>query len=133
MKTSEEAILAPFFESSGMVDLVGKESKIVGNLVTGHIVRIDGTVEGKVIGEEVDKTTVIVGRTGRVKGDIIAGQVIVTGHVRGTINASKKIRIGHNGTLYGTMESPKIIIEKGAFILGDFEMEIPQDNPLHSL
>jgi cytoskeletal protein CcmA (bactofilin family) len=133
VKTIEDEVLAPYYESSGMLDLVGRGSHIKGLLTTGLLVRIDGEVEGEVKGLDPYKATVIVGRTGVVNGNIVAAQIVVNGQVRGELHASQRIRVSPHGSVRGKLESPRVVVEKGAFIDGAFQMAIPSDNPLHDL
>ncbi len=113
------------------MDLIGKETSIQGTLKTGMLTRIDGLVEGTVHGQDAEHSTIIVGRDGRIRGDIVAGHIVVNGEVHGNLKATRKISIRHQGVMYGTMHAPCIIVERGAFVFGEFQMKIPQDNPLH--
>ncbi len=131
MSQEEEEVLSPIIESTGMLDILGKASFIQGTLVTGDLTRLDGVIEGKVVGADPEKATIIVGPSGVIRGDITAGTVIVKGQVHGTIRAFETIRIRSMGRVHGTMNAKNIIVEKGAFVLADFLMQIPDSHPLN--
>lgn len=133
LKTLEESILAPFFESSGMVDLVGRDSHVKGEMRTGRLARIDGRIEGNIRGQSDESSTVIVARTGEVEGTVTAANIVINGYVKGNVKAFNRIRVGHNGRIVGSIEAPAVIIERGAFIFGQSLMTIPEDNPLAGL
>ena len=62
--------------------LVGKNSKIVGNILYTGGVHIEGEIEGNLMAEEVDKGFVVVSESGFVKGEIRGPSIIVYGTVK---------------------------------------------------
>ena len=61
--------------------LVGKKSKIVGDILFTGGVHIEGVVEGNLMAEEADKGFVVVSESGMVKGEIRGPTIIVYGTI----------------------------------------------------
>ena len=55
--------------------------------------------------------------------DIIAGDVIVYGSVKGNVRGKGKIEIKKDGSVNGDLTTAQIIIEDGAFFKGSIEIE----------
>ena len=61
--------------------LVGRHSKIVGDIRYSGGLHIEGTVEGNIMAEHEDKGVVIVSELGVVEGEIRAPSIIINGTV----------------------------------------------------
>jgi cytoskeletal protein CcmA (bactofilin family) len=94
-------------------------SHLQGELRFDTSFRIDGKFTGKVISEG----DLIVGAGGEVDGDLSAGQVFVSGTVKGTIRAARRIQITPTGKVLADLETPVLIVEDGAFFRGNCAME----------
>ncbi len=94
---------------SGFFD---KETQIQGDLNFKGSFRIDGCFKGKIESE----STLIIGKAGQVEADIQIGYIIVDGEIKGNIQAKEKVEIHSNGRVIGTIISPKLIIEEGAYL-----------------
>jgi len=81
---------------------------------------IDGTVEGRV---HINERKLTVGATAKLTADIIAGEVIVYGSVRGYVRGKGKIEIKKNGSVNGDLTTAQIIIEDGTSFKGSIEIE----------
>ena len=102
----------------------GKQSDLNGFLDSGSHVegelrfetsfRVDGKFNGKV----TSNGDLIVGEGGEVEGDLRAGQVFISGTVRGTIRAAKKVQISARGKVFADLDTPSLVIEDGAFFEG---------------
>lgn len=102
----------------------GKLNELNGFLDTGSHVegelrfetsfRVDGRFTGKVI----SAGDLIVGEGGEVEGDLRVGQVFVSGTVRGTIRAAKKVQVSSKGKLFAEIDTPSLVVEDGAFFQG---------------
>lgn len=55
--------------------------------------------------------------------DVIAGEVIVYGSVKGNVRAKGKIEIKKDGSVNGDLTTAQIIIEDGAYFKGSIEIE----------
>lgn len=94
---------------AGLID-VGSEFK--GELAFKGSFRIEGSFQGTIKSDSL----LIVGEKGKVEADIHAGQVVINGEVRGTVQAAERVEIHGRGRVYGTIVTPKLVVEEGAFL-----------------
>ena len=94
---------------SGLFD---KDSEFIGELNFRGSFRIDGNFKGKINSE----TMLIVGDIGRWEADVRAGQVVVNGEIKGTIQAQDLVEIHGKGRVIGTITTPRLIVEDGAYL-----------------
>ena len=64
----------------------------------------------------------IVGDGGEVEGDLRVGQIVVSGTVRGTIRASRRVHLSPSGKVFADVDTPSLIIEDGAVFEGRCSM-----------
>jgi cytoskeletal protein CcmA (bactofilin family) len=74
--------------------------------------RIDGYYKGRIESESV----LIIGERGKVEADIIVRHVLINGEVKGSIKAAEKVEIHHRGRVSGSIRTPKLVIEEGAYL-----------------
>jgi cytoskeletal protein CcmA (bactofilin family) len=106
----------------------GKQSDLNGFLDSGSHVhgelrfqtsfRVDGKLEGTVVSDG----DLIVGDGGEVEGDLRVGQVVVSGTVRGTIRASRRVHLSASGKVFADVDTPSLVIEDGAVFEGRCSM-----------
>ncbi|HET9229357.1 MAG TPA: polymer-forming cytoskeletal protein [Thermoanaerobaculia bacterium] len=102
----------------------GRQSDLNGFLDSGS--HVDGElkfdtsfrVDGKFTGRVNTAGDLIVGEGGEVEGDIRVGQIFISGTVKGTIRASKKIQISSKGKVFAEIDTPALVVEDGAFFQG---------------
>jgi cytoskeletal protein CcmA (bactofilin family) len=105
-----------------------KPSELNGFLDSGsHVhgeLRFDASfrVDGKFTGTVASNGDLIVGEGGEVEGELAVGQIFVSGTVRGSIRASKRIQISPSGKVYAEIDTPSLVIEDGAFFEGRCSM-----------
>jgi cytoskeletal protein CcmA (bactofilin family) len=102
-KEIEEGKITGFFD---------KETEIKGDLQFKGTFRLDGKFKGKVDSESV----LIIGDSGKVEADVKIGHIIVNGEIKGNIHASDKVEVNSNGRVIGTIITPKLIVEEGAYL-----------------
>jgi cytoskeletal protein CcmA (bactofilin family) len=89
-----------------------------GELRFRDALRVDGRVKGKVVSDNL----LIIGETGQVDAEIDCGVVSIRGRVTGTVRARQRIELLSGCRVLGTLVSPKLVIEDGAFFQGDCRM-----------
>jgi cytoskeletal protein CcmA (bactofilin family) len=102
-KAIDENKLTGFFD---------KDTEIKGDLSFEGSFRIDGRFIGKINSDSV----LIVGENGKVDADIKIGNIIINGEVKGTIQAKEKVEINATGRVIGTVITPKLAVEEGAYL-----------------
>ena len=88
--------------------VIGKGTTVSGSMRINGFVRLDGDVDGNL---ETDGN-IIIGDNARVRGDIKAKSVIVSGIVVGSILAQESIRVLSGSVVLGDVISRKVQIEE---------------------
>jgi cytoskeletal protein CcmA (bactofilin family) len=89
-------------------------SYLEGELRFDASFRVDGKLTGKVDSEG----DLIVGESGEIDGELKVGQIFVSGTVRGTIRATRRVQIAPNGKVFAEIDTPALVIEDGATFEG---------------
>ncbi len=98
--------------------IIGKGSKVEGSLIVEGSTRIDGTLNGKLISNDM----VTIGTSGEVKADIKAKSIIVGGKVHGNLEALEKIELQAKAEFKGDLVAKSLLIEHGALFHGSSRM-----------
>jgi cytoskeletal protein CcmA (bactofilin family) len=98
---------------------LGPSLHVKGEISGNEDLYIDGTVEGVV---HLDERKLTVGATAMLTADVIAGEVIVYGSVKGNVRGRGKIEIKKDGSVNGDLTTAQIIIEDGAYFKGSIEI-----------
>jgi cytoskeletal protein CcmA (bactofilin family) len=101
----------PDGELNGFVDA---GTRFRGDLEFETTFRVEGKVEGSV----VSSGSLVIGEGGEVDGEIEVGQLFVSGTVRGTVKASRRIQLCAQGKAFADLETPSLVIEDGAIFDG---------------
>lgn len=110
--------------STGMINtIIGNNSKIEGVLVASDPTRVDGLLQGEIL----SKSSVIVGESGVVKGDIRAVEILVAGTVYGNLKAEERIELTETGRVLGDLVTRSLVIDEGASFKGNCTMEVLEE------
>ena len=102
----------------GFATSVGEGTEIHGNFGgKGHSIVL-GTVQGDC---EMEGTLVI-GESGKWKGNIKATTVVIAGEVEGQVNATEKLEILSTAKIKGMLKSKVLAIAEGAVHQGEVAM-----------
>ena len=99
---------------------LGSSLRVKGDISGTEDLLIDGSVEGLV---HLDERKLTVGATAKLTADVIAGEVVVYGSVKGNVRGKGKIEIKKDGSVNGDLTTAQIIIEDGAYFKGSIEIE----------
>jgi len=92
--------------------IIASDLKIVGNLVCGGSIEIEGEVEGNVT---CNKATIR--KTGLVKGDVVAEVIQVDGEVDGLLKG-REVSLSETGRVTGIIMYHSLSVKDGATIDG---------------
>jgi cytoskeletal protein CcmA (bactofilin family) len=98
---------------------IGTATRIVGEVEGDHDIHLEGELEGKVRLNAL----LTIGEKGRLKGEVVADNVIVEGNVEGEVVAKNNIEIRTTGSFKGDIACKKIAIADGAYFQGSVKME----------
>ena len=102
--------------------LIASGVEMNGRLVVPKSVRIDGEFAG----ELESASTVWVSESGSVEAPIRARSVEIRGAVVGDITATREVVIHATGRLIGDVETPSLVIARGATFNGRSKMYRPE-------
>jgi cytoskeletal protein CcmA (bactofilin family) len=97
---------------SKLAGLIDMESEFKGDLTFKGSFRIEGQFKGTITSDSL----LVIGEKGKVEADVKVGQLIINGEIRGHLQATERIEIHDKGRVYGTVLSPRLIVEEGAFL-----------------
>lgn len=105
---------------------IAKGVTVVGALRGEGVVQVEGSVEG-----EVDlKGSVIVTKTGCIRGPITSDVIRIAGRVEGDITAREHLRLEKSGNIIGDVTTWSLVVEDGARFDGRSSMlETQQGEP----
>ena len=100
------------------LSVIASGMKIVGDIESTGVVKIEGIVEGAVRGAR----QLLLGRQGTVHGDIKAHEVVIGGTVIGTIVAEERVEIQGTSRVEGDIHTKSIVVLEGGVINGTVRM-----------
>lgn len=113
-----------FDKTSELNAFLGSGTEFDGKLSFIGTVRVEGSLKGEIFAKDI----LIIGDNGRVEGDIDVDTIIISGLVRGTIRAAKRVELAYPGRVYGTIETPIFTIQEGAIFEGTCKMDDIKEN-----
>lgn len=96
------------------LSIIAGGMKIVGDIESAGVVKVDGTVEGSVLGAR----QVLLGRGGTIHGNVSADEIVIGGVVHGAVNAAHRLEMQSSAVINGDIETKSIIVLEGARING---------------
>lgn len=114
------------YSETRVVTIIGPGTMVNGEIKCKGTVRIEGLVAGRVMSDD----TIVVHETGRVKADLMAGQIIIGGEVQGNVFAQERLEITEKGRLLGDITAPRVSIAEGVLFEGACAMHAPGQTPL---
>jgi len=110
-----------------VISIIGPGMKVVGDCETDGTVRIEGTVEGAVRAGKA----VVVGKDGRVHGDIFTQDAVISGTVQGTLSAESRLELQATARIEGEVRARRMQLEEGAVLNGTVQMAAPASGKPH--
>ena len=98
--------------------VLGADSTVKGEMVVRGTIRIDGYLEG-----DIRADWVIVGETGRIRGNVKTRSMVVGGRVDGNIEGSEIVELKDKAQVVGEICTAKLSISEGAMFEGQSSMK----------
>ena len=92
--------------------VIGHDLLVQGNLISNGHIQVEGEVQG-----DIHSTHVVVGERARITGGIIADEVVIRGHVLGSVRG-KRVLLQTSSHVEGDVFHQTLAIEQGAFFEG---------------
>jgi cytoskeletal protein CcmA (bactofilin family) len=100
------------------INLISNGTDITGDVKSNGDIRIDGTL----IGNLNTKGKVVIGTTGKVKGEVICKNSEVAGIIEGKITVGQLLNLKASSKINGEIATAKLSIEPGAIFTGNCKM-----------
>ena len=109
-------------DETKLAGLIDRESEFRGDLVFKGSFRIEGFFKGTIVSDSL----LIIGEKAKVEAEIKVGQVVINGEIKGTVHATEKVEVHNRGRVYGSIISPRLIVEEGAYLEANCQtQEVP--------
>lgn len=105
-------------ELSDVVSVVASGMTILGDVTCDGTVRVEGKIEGSIKATK----SVVVGKDGRITGDIETQDVVVAGTVVGTVVGASRVELQETCQIEGDIRSRRIKLDEGGRIEGRLHM-----------
>lgn len=102
---------------------IGASIHIKGDVTGDEDLVIQGHVEGTI---NLKGHNVTISKSGKVRANIQARQIVVEGKLDGDMSGEEKVVIRETGNVHGNIVSPRVTLEDGALFKGSIEMEPDQ-------
>ncbi len=99
-------------DESKITGFLDRGTEIRGDLNFKGSFRIDGLFKGTIDSD----STLIIGENGKVEAEVKIGWVIINGEIKGNIQAKDRVEINSTGRVIGTIMTPILVIEEGAYL-----------------
>jgi cytoskeletal protein CcmA (bactofilin family) len=106
------------------INLISIGTDITGDVKSNGDIRIDGSLSGNLN----TKGKVVVGATGKVKGEVICKNSEVAGIIEGKITVGQLLNLKASSKIYGDIVTSKLSIEPGAVFSGNCKMSDTDTN-----
>lgn len=118
--------MAKNFEmENSAINLIANGTTIEGNITSNGDIRVDGSLKGTMS----TKGKVIVGSSGKIKGEIRCKNLEVEGSIDGKVFVVELLSLRSRSKLTGEITTNKLAIEPGAHFTGKCDMTgAPQSN-----
>ncbi len=102
--------------------IIGEKTIFEGVATLETNLRVDGTIKGNII----SKSTVIIGKEGKVVGEIKADTIYIAGNIEGNIQACSKIEFFGTGSLTGDLTTDSLVVADGATFNGKCSTKVKE-------
>ena len=106
------------------INLISNGTDITGDIKSNGDIRIDGSLTGNLN----TKGKVVIGPTGKVKGEVICKNSEVSGIIEGKIIVGQLLNLKASSKIHGDIATSKLSIEPGAIFSGNCKMSDNDNN-----
>jgi len=110
------------------INLISNGTEITGDIKSNGDIRIDGFLAGNLS----TKGKVVIGPTGKVKGEVYCKNSEVSGAVDGRLSVSQLLTLKTDSKITGDIITFKLSIEPGAKFTGNCKMSESENNEAES-
>lgn len=101
-----------------VISIIGPGMKVFGDCDADGAIRVEGSVKGNIRAGKA----VVVGKDGRVDGDIFTQDAVIAGVVTGTLRAESRLELQASSRIEGEVIAARMQLEEGAMLNGTIQM-----------
>ena len=105
-------------------NLISNGTEITGDVKSNGDIRIDGALTGNL----TTKGKMVLGQTGKIKGEVLCRNSEVSGTIEGKINVTQLLNLKASSRINGDIITSKLAIEPGAMFTGTCSMSYSEEN-----
>ena len=109
--------------TSNNINLIGQGTEITGDISCSGDLRIDGILTGNIS----SRGKVVVGETGKIKGEIACKNSDISGIVEGKLSVTELLALKTTAKINGDISTSKLSIEPGSRFTGYCNMSLETD------
>lgn len=98
--------------------IIGKQTRITGDIHFSGGLHVDGTIKGNVIAETGTASVLTLSDKGNIEGDVQVPNVVLNGSVTGNVSSSERIELAANAQITGDVSYNLIEMAMGAEVNG---------------
>jgi cytoskeletal protein CcmA (bactofilin family) len=111
--------------TSNNINLIGQGTEITGDIVCNGDLRIDGNLTGNI----TSKGKVVIGETGKIKGEIVCKNSDISGIIEGKVSVLELLSLKSTSRINGDIATNKLAIEPGSRFTGYCNMSSENEKP----
>ena len=100
--------------------IIGEGVVIEGKFTGSGNLIIEGLMKGNV---ELDGNSITIGPKGRIEGEIIVKDAVISGQMNGKLDAVGMVNIARHANFCGEIKAKNISIDDGAYVKGKIELD----------
>ena len=100
-----------------MFDKDEKDLEVTGTIENAESLRVDGRVTGDI----TTTSELVIGRGGRVEGNLSAFRIVAAGTISGHLRATNELVLAKTAKVIGNVSAPVVVIESGASMDGNLQ------------
>ncbi len=109
-------------ENNNCINIIGNGTNIKGDINSSSDIRIDGNLTGN-----VDTSgKLVIGESGKVKGEIHCKNGDISGKIEGKITTTELLSLKASSKIQGDMIVNRLAIEPGCVFIGNCQMDSEQ-------
>lgn len=122
-KTSND--MAKYTEADNTtINIISSGTDITGDIISNGDIRIDGSVTGTLN----TKGKVVIGPTGKIRGEVVCKNSEISGIIEGRITVAQLLNLKASSRIQGDISTSKLSIEPGAKFSGNCKMSENDNN-----
>jgi cytoskeletal protein CcmA (bactofilin family) len=103
----------------GRIDtLIGRNSRLKGDLSFSGGLHVDGEIHGNVSAEEGSESVLSLSQNGVIRGEVRVPHIVINGMVEGDVHAEKRLELGPAARVTGDVYYNLVEIAVGAAVNG---------------